>query len=150
MEAGTRRGWRVRTYDPWLTSIRFPNGARRPVRFSFAFSDTFVRKTNGKRAAIVRRNKRCEKHRPAPGFSAFSSFVIPIPIARTMQETRCHEHLVPQERADTGQSEGGKIPGRWKNGGGDWLARKQSANRVVIESKNREHARQRTCRLTMD
>lgn len=147
VEAGTRRGWRVRTYDPWLTSIRFPNGAGRSDRFSFASSDTFVRKTDGKRRATRRyRNKRWDEHRP--GFSGFGSFVISIAIARTMQETRCHEHLVPQERADTGRIEGGKIPRRWKNGGAE-LASEKTID-WFIEWKYRQHARQRTCRLTMD
>lgn len=76
MEAGTRRGSRVRTYDPWLTSIRFPNGAGRSARFSFAFSDTFVRQTNGKRRATrcYRWTKRTFLERNA---SARSSFPFP-------------------------------------------------------------------------
>ena len=123
------------------------------------FSDTFVRKAHGKRWASSYeyggRNKRSKKHRLAFGSPGFSSFVVSIrwPLHGRCKKrvvARCHEHLVAQERADTGRFEGGKIPRRSMNSGASWLARKRSANRVVIESKNREHARGRTCRLTMD
>lgn len=80
---------------------------RRSDRFSFASSDTFVRKTNGKRRATRRyRNKRWDEHRP--GFSGFGSFVISI---ATMDDARNALPRTPR----AARTRGHRTNRRWKD-----------------------------------
>lgn len=80
---------------------------RRSDRFSLASSDTFVRKTNGKRRATRRyRNKRWDEHRP--GFSGFGSFVISI---ATMDDARNALPRTPR----AARTRGHRTSRRWKD-----------------------------------